>query len=243
MIVPCARLWPDKADRTLGQNHWSLLAGKLGASFDPVLPRPFLIGLRGAELGADETHPMRHRPAYDDTAVLLIRGFLPYIYPYSSHAYQLDSKLSPDVDGDGRGDVGSVRPGRYVLRRALLKPHPIFTVETTSGSSRIPVHRDTGKHDGVISPEEAKASEERRKGNQVDQGGDYATAVLWHTGYDAPANAAHRSSIACATSSLKWLEIMAEHPVIDYALINAWDALALLPDDSGESEPPPAGVA
>jgi len=224
MKVECSKLWP--AAGVAPVNHWGDLAGKLGAS--PSLKRPFLIGLRGVALNANETHQPVHVPAYDDTFVLLVPGEEPILFEGATHAYQKVSKLSPDNDGDGQGDVGSIRCGTFVLTCAVLKPHPIFIITLPSGSQKLPAHRDFD-HDGVISEAEAKKSEETTKGPQAGPEGLHATAVLFHTGWDAPPGAEHSSSIACQTTNVKWLELMARKGrVIDYRLINAWDALNLI---------------
>jgi len=224
MIIACSGLWPAVGQSPVA--HWGDLAGKLWAPFD--FDRPFLIGLRGVAQFAAETHQPVHKPAYDDTFVLLVRGEEPFVFPGATHAYQKFSKAAPDNDGDGHGDVGSIRCGQYVLTCAVRKPQPIFTLALPSGSQNIPAHRDFD-HDGVISEEEAKRSVETKRGPQAAADGLFATAVLFHTGFDAPPGAAHSSSIACQTTNIKWLELLASKgKVIDYRLVNAWDAVALL---------------
>jgi hypothetical protein len=230
MQVPCANLWPSD-DPNENFVHWSLIAQQLGAP--KVLSRPFLLGLRGAAVGDAVTHQPVHKPAYDDTFVLLIGEEAPVVFLGATHAYQLDSKLSPDVSGDQRGDVGSIRTGSYLLTDKGAQPHPIFTLTCLDGSDKIPAHRDTD-HDGVISEAEAAKSEAARTGPQTSEIGHYAMSVLMHTGIDAPANAVHKFSIACQTTSLKWLELMrtkaaATGGVIDYVLVNAWEAVKLVP--------------
>src|SRR5690348_16434164 len=101
MGIACGVLWPaERANEAL--LHWGFIAGRLGA--DPSLARPFLIGIRGAGPLDAETHQPVHRPRYDYTYVLLTSNALPLVFPGATHAYQLDSRESPDVDGDGRGD-------------------------------------------------------------------------------------------------------------------------------------------
>jgi hypothetical protein len=220
----CEKLWP--APGILPDLHWGYLAGKLGA--DPKLLRPFLIGLRGLELGQNESHETVAKPAYDDAAILLAHETEPFVFKFATHAYQLDSKLSPDVDGDGRGDVATIRPGAYVLTLATENPYPIFVLTTPSGSGNIPAFRDTN-HDGHYSAEElARPS--------------IATAVLLHSGWDAPADSAHRSSIACQTCSVTNLRFIAKvtrkyGKALDYRLINATDAIALMADFDPSTSP------
>lgn len=227
MRISASRLkCPDGIDPRL---HWGFIAGKLDRLVSGIT-RPRIICFRGWKLDDDETHDVVSEPTYRDTGLLLYPDALtnaaPFVFPMSSYAYQRDSKLSPDADGDGRGDVATIKPGHYVLRLALTRPHPIWTLETVGGSTRIPCGRDTN-HDGKIQP------------GEWDKG-PAATAVLLHTGWDAPADAAHRSSIACQCASLSTLRVIERAgPVLDYQLINAWDAIALL--EAGESEPPPPG--
>lgn len=253
MIVNASKLWPSPAEDPV--NHWGELVGRVaGMGFNP-LERAVLFCLRGLKLGDNETHEVIARPAYDDTFALLQAGKAPYVFSGASHPYQRDSKLSPDVTGDGRGDVGCIRARRYMggnqwtggvytLRLALETPHPIFTLTTSSGSERVPVIRDTD-HDGRYSEAEDRASAERRGKPQTNDDGDYATAVLFHTGFDAPANAAHRSSIACQTCSLPHLEHLASVArTMTYYVVNGWE-LANVLDGSGDSDapPPPENVA
>lgn len=220
-MTSCSKLWPESTPGN-STDHWGWLAGKLGAV--APLTRPFLIGIRGAAPLAPETHETIARPAYDDSFVLLeADGKLPpYLFAGATHAYQLDSGLSPDVDGDKRGDVGTILPGRYLLTLAADKPYPIFVLTTPDGSGNIPAVRDTN-HDGRYSPEEyARQS--------------VATAVLLHSGWDAPADSAHRSSIACQTCNVSNLRLLAVETkragrkTMDYVLITADDALAILAD-------------
>jgi len=206
----------------MSTQHWGFIAGKLGAKVAPALPRPFLIGIRGVSCApslATETHEVVARPAYDDTFVLLVPSALPpYVFAGATHPYQRDSKLSPDVDGDGRGDVDCIMPGFFELTLALEKPYPVFTLTLPGGSSLIPAFRDTN-HDGRYSAAELSKM-------------SFATAVLFHTGFDAPANSEHRSSIACQTCNVIDLGLMATHArahgrQIDYVVVNAEDAIKL----------------
>lgn len=227
-IVPCSKLWPPD-EPTLASVHWDMFAGALHGS---PLTRPLLMGFRGAAPGDSVTHQPVHKPAYDDAFVYCAPNSMPMVFRGATHAYQLDSKLSPDVSGDGRGDVGSIRPGTYLLKDSGSQPHPIFLLTMPGGSGRIPCFRDTD-HDGVISDAERERSEMLRQGSQVDSTGCYATAVLLHTGFDAPPGAEHRSSISCQTCSLKYLSILRDTArtfdgLIDYVLVNAWDAVAMV---------------
>lgn len=240
-------LWPA-AEPGLAGLWWGWFAGRLGA--DPKLPRPFLIGIRGVRKNADATHEVVAVPDYDDTFVMLSPSApVPYVFAGSTHPYQRDSKLSPDIDGDGRGDVGSIRaleffdgpglhpeiyrplggrfvrrgecPGIFLLTLALETPYPVFVLTMPSGSGNIPCARDTD-HDGKLGPAEISRA-------------SYATAVLMHTGFDAPADSQHRSSIACQTANVADLRYLASHAraydkKIDYVLIDAAEMIRLAVD-------------
>jgi hypothetical protein len=198
----------------VGANWFGHLAGALGWPYTDDL----LIGIRGVSLFADDTHETVARPEYDDTFVFLKPGSAmpPWLFKGSTHAYQTDSKLSPDIDGDGRGDVGTIRPGRYVLTLAITQPFPIYTLTMPDGSGRIPCFRDTN-HDGRYSAEEIARQ-------------SFATAVLLHTGYDAPAESAHHSSIACQTCNASDLRTLAGlgGKTIDYILCGADEAIEIM---------------
>jgi hypothetical protein len=209
---------------------FSYLAGKLGA--DPSLPRPFLIGIRGIEVNKDTTHPLVHKPAYDDTAVLLVKGEEPIIFPFATHAYQANSKLAPDTNLDGVQDVGSLRPGRFVMSDPGIMPYPIFILTLPNGSGNLPAYRDFN-HDTKLSDDEIQKSINTKTGPQTNDDGCYANSVLWHCGFDAPQDSDHRSSISCQTSNVKWLQlarqklIQSKTKYLDYVLVNIEDVLKI----------------
>lgn len=169
------------------RDWWGHLAGQLGVGPGYPLARPFLLVLRGVVVGAAETHETVARAAYDDTFVGLSHDGVvpPYVFRGASHAYQRDSRAAPDVNGDGRGDVGTVVPGRYVLTLADEHPYPVFRVAAADGSPILSV-RDVD-HDGRYSPAEIASPTP-------------ATDILVHWGYNAPADSPHSSSIGCLTT-------------------------------------------
>jgi hypothetical protein len=203
--------------------HWGFIAGELGATVGARLPRPLLIGIRGVGVRDGltdlETHELVARPAYDDAFICLTpEAVPPYVFPGATHPYQTDSRLSPDIDHDGRGDVGCIRPGHFELTLALEKPYPIFTLTLPGGSGNIPCFRDTS-HDGKYSAAELSQM-------------SFATAVLLHTGFDAPPDSEHRSSIACQTCNVADLRYLASHArpygrKLDYILADAADVIAI----------------
>lgn len=216
-------LWPAPGREI---EHWGMLLGMiLGADPGYPMKRPFLLGIRGAAPFASETHPMRHVPAYDDAFVLFHADgkTAPLVFPGATHAYQKNSKESPDVNHDGVGDVGSILPGRYLMKPAAGK-YPVFVITTPDGSPQIPCVRDID-HDGI--PE-------------ADMG-YFATGILFHCGYDAPADSDHKSSIGCQTANIRRLEMLASaakgYDGIDYELRTAESLIVLL--NSANIEPFP----
>lgn len=242
MGIDCTALWPanDGGDAFL---HWGYIAGKLGAGAD--LARPFLIGIRGAAPLAAETHEIVHQPNYDDTFVLLAKGAAPLMFRGATHAYQRFAKSgAPDVNRDGLPDVATIRCDRYLLTERKGERYPLFVLTLPNGDDKIPCVRDTN-HDEKLSPEEIAAAE--APGNdarrQIGPKGQYATAVLFHTGIDAPKDAKHRFSIACQTASLVWLDRLAlaarsSGGKIDYVLKDAADLVPLAEQRLRDSTPP-----
>jgi len=236
-MTSCAKLWPPD-DPVLASVHWNLIAGALLKLHDLVpsgfvLERPLLIAIRGAAPGDPQTHEMHARPAYDDAFCLVQKTTMPMLFHGATHSYQFDSGLSPDEDGDRRGDVGSIRPGRYVLKDKGARPYPIFEVTLPDGSGMISCWRDLGRHDGVIDASERARAETATKGHQVNAAGFYSTAVLMHTGWDAPPDSPHRSSISCLTANFRHLEVMQDaasrsERKIDCILIDAAELVAIV---------------
>jgi hypothetical protein len=216
--VNTAALWPKSTYRALYQ--WPALAGKLGCTWP--LTRPFLLGIRGVGLGDDNSHETRSRAVYDDSFCLLPAGKPHALFRGSSHAYQLFSKQSPDVNRDGIGDVATINPGRYLLTWKMDDGAgcPVFELTMPVGAKDIPCARDLN-HDG-----------------SAELGPYTANAVLFHSGYDAPPGAAHSSSIACQTTSVANLKLMkqAGH-VIDYVLTTAEEAVRLVAELPPWEEP------
>ncbi len=201
-----SKLWP-KSQKT-SSNHWFELCARAGIIKEALI-RPLLLAIRGVAPGDLQTHPMAHKPVYDDCGVLLVMGKDPVVFPIATHAYQLNSKLSPDADGDGVGDVGSIRPGSYVLHDLKNGKEIIFHIKNKDGTSKLPAWRDFD-HNGKLTPEEMRKSEELRKGQQVSEVGAWADSVLLHGGLDSPADAVHKYSIACFTANTKWRQLISD---------------------------------
>src|SRR5690348_1018975 len=153
-MIDCRKLWPP-ADPSLAAVHWDELLGALYRKYDDVpagyiQTRPALVCIRGVAPNETEDHPLRCIPAYDDTMVLLVPTSMPCVFRGATHSYQSDSKLAMDINGDGRPDVGTIRPGRFVLNDTGSTPYPVFGVTMPDGSGRIACWRDID-HDQLIS--------------------------------------------------------------------------------------------
>ncbi len=102
----------------------------------------------------------------------------------STYPGQRASSASPDVTGDGRGDVGMIAEGRFRAHpNGRYRGEHSWHVRTEGGSGRIPGVRDTNQ-DGVHSPDEWAASRRRN---------DRLTEILFHVG----AGGDRVSSIGC----------------------------------------------
>ena len=214
-------LWPPSDEGGIWA-HWIVTAERLGAKFP--LERPLLLGIRGVRMFERYSHEPLARAAYDDTFVLIqhqphsgVRITPPVMFPGSTHAYQTRSKASPDVNGDGVGDVGTIKPGDFVMRLEYDGRYPFFVVTLPNGDGNLPCYRDLN-HDG-----------------KWEDGPYKASGILFHLGYDAPADSHHSSSIGCQTARLPWLDLMATcakdaDRSIYYMLRDVEDVLLAVPD-------------
>ncbi len=141
--------------------------------------QPTVLGLRQGPGGAQRN--------YSDTFVVLTPDGRVHRFEGATYPGQNSSTASPDVTGDGRGDVGMIRPGNYtVVPNGQHAGAASYHVRTLGGSGSIPGWRDTNQN-GVFTDAERRASEAR---------GDALTGVLFHQG-----NADRPSSIGCQTMS------------------------------------------
>lgn len=212
-------------------NHYAAILGRLwGGLLPPPLEKPCLLAIRGVALFADEDHEVVAKPAYDDTGCLFVPGSAPFLFPMSTHPFQTHSRAAQDGDGDGVPDVATIRPGLYRLTLAISKPFPVWTFATMAGSVNIPCVRDLN-HSGKI--------ERHEEEKQLT-----ATAILLHVGYDAPKESEHRSSIGCATASLRSLEVIARAGrQIQYRLVTAAEAIEAARFVTAETDRPPENVS
>lgn len=147
---------------------------------------PTVLGLRGVRIDGAQ-HGSASTRTYDEVFVVLTPDGRAIELAGATHPGQSSSRASPDVNRDGAGDVGTIRPGTYLARPN--GPHAnnsSWHVVNLNGAEGIAGWRDTN-HDGVYSDGERAASEAR---------GDTLTGVLFHQG-----NASAPSSIGCQTLS------------------------------------------
>lgn len=160
------------------RERWELYASMVRRAGGEVCPggEPTVLGLRSARESSRR---------YDDRYVVLTPDGRVRELTGATHPGQSRSSLSPDVTGDGVGDVGMIRPGNYQV--VPNGPHggaASFHVRTLGGSGSLPGWRDTN-HDGSYGDAEVLSSEAR---------GDRLTGVLFHQG-----SAASPVSIGCLT--------------------------------------------
>ncbi|HEY0463188.1 MAG TPA: hypothetical protein VGC79_03220 [Polyangiaceae bacterium] len=222
IALPARALWPaDAANEAAKAAHYRALCAKLG--FETTLARPLLLALRGVELRGNQTHPVLSVPRYDDAFVLLTRvdstiGTREFVG--ATHPYQRSTNAAgtPDVNSDGLRDVGTIKPGSYLLRRQEHKPpgHPSLQLVKLDGKDGIPTFRDTN-HDGTISGPEFEPPL-------------LATEVLLHPGFSTNQNgkSVPYSSIGCQTAKVEDVQAVAEHALVDYLLVDARVALTKL---------------
>ncbi|WP_437728200.1 hypothetical protein [Sorangium sp. So ce861] len=219
-------LWPaEDAPPEARLAHYTMLCKLVG--HDPTGSKTTLLGLRGVRLFGLRTHIVRSRNEYDDAFVLLNFQGDEKVYEFrgATHPYQKTSTASPDADGDGRPDVGMLRPGHYHVqaRSDPYKGHPALVVLRTSGVNRgrLPAYRDTN-HDGLFDEAEMRASETATSGGQVSEGiGAWMDQVLFHPGLGF-------SSIGCQTARPEDIRKLHALGKFEYLLVNAVDVLALM---------------
>lgn len=177
-------LAPANATPEERYRHYAEIVRRNGGEVNPG-GQPTVLGLRG--LSRDGVHDTGSTRAYDDTFVVLQPNGTAYEFRGATHAGQLRSKLSPDVNGDRVGDVGMINPGNYVANpNGDHNGAASYYVTRPGGNGNIPGVRDTNG-DGRFSDAERDASAARR-----DTLGD----ILFHRGFDD-----RPKSIGCQTLS------------------------------------------
>lgn len=147
-----------------------------------------VLGLRGLDLGGT-VRETRVRTDFVDTFVVLKRSASGQAsvqeFRGSSYPGQASVRgMAPDVNRDGRRDVGMIAEGNFsAVPNGLFRGKPSFHVRTVGGSGWLPGVRDTNQ-DGRHSGAEWAASKQR---------GDRLGEILFHrTG-----NGGGVSSIGC----------------------------------------------
>lgn len=181
--TPPATTPPPIAPATTGteREQFDMYASMIRRAGGEVCPngQPTVLGLRQGVGGSTRR--------YEDTFVVLTPDGHVKRFGGATHPGQNSSTASPDVTGDGRGDVGMIRPGNYrVVPNGEHAGAASFHVRTLGGSGNLPGWRDTN-HDGTFADRERAGSESR---------GDTLSGVLFHQG-----NSNTPSSIGCQTMS------------------------------------------
>lgn len=179
-----ATLAPEGLSERERFEHYANIVRANGGEVNPG-GRPTMLGIRGQSRDGGDPHDTGSTRRYDDTFVVLTADGRVQEFRGATHPGQNSSTQSPDVTGDGRGDVGMIRPGNYeVVPNGPHGGNASYHVRTTGGSGRLSGWRDTNQ-DGRFSADERSASERR---------GDTLTGVLFHPGGDSAPR-----SIGCQT--------------------------------------------
>lgn len=200
-------MWP--ASGVDARAHWLALAKARGAS-EPT-SRSLLIGLRGLAVEATKTHALASRAKYDDTFVWLGVDGSVRVFAGATHPYQaaIQGNLGADVDGDGRKDVATIKPGYYhfVPAKHLHHGTKALGLRTQDEKEQIPCWRDVD-HDRTIGARDLD---------------DVAGGILLHPGYDTAhgSDASKRfSSVGCQTATGSDVAWLCNHAPFDYLLID-----------------------
>ena len=172
-------LAPAKAGPNKQYEHYEKMLAARGYTLDPKTPT--VVALRGISTTAGK-HDTTAAPSYDDAIVVLnkdekgkisVTTLAGTTHPGQSTAGVGGTVGVPDVNGDGKADVGMIEPGEY-----RLVPHgdhagaKAWDVRTVDGSGQIPGVRDTNQ-DGKYSQSEKDESQSRK---------DVLTGVMIHQG-------------------------------------------------------------
>ncbi|MCB9655440.1 MAG: peptidoglycan-binding protein [Deltaproteobacteria bacterium] len=159
-------------------SDWNTYAAIVRRAGGEVCPGgiPTVLGLR---------QNRRTTRRYDDQFIVLLPSGRVHRFAGATHPSQTRSDQAPDVNGDGVGDVGIIRPGNYQARpNGTHARAASYRVSTIGRSGLIPGWRDTN-HDGTYDSSEVARSERR---------GDNMTGILFHQG-----NSSAPASIGCLT--------------------------------------------
>lgn len=222
---PTQLLWPLPNHEE--REHWSALCKLMG--YPLTEGRHTLIGLRGVSVHAPFTHPSASRAAYDDTFIWLDANGEVRCFAGATHSYQARSEnMGDDIDGDGRSDIATIRPGRYIG----TKPHHFhgkvaLECYNLDGTNHIPTFRDVDGDRGIDASDK-RASEHATHGAQVDEHGAYARGVKFHPGFDTKHDEGPFSSVGCQTAPLAEIVRLHAAKEFDYVLLDAIEVLGKL---------------
>lgn len=226
-LVACAPAEDDAADDTASAAaltpayaKWSAFADAHGVR--ATAGRARVVGIRGRDTTGRAHATTVERGVFDDSLVVLTADGRAVPLAVSTHPWERGSTSSPDVDGDGKGDVGMLAPGRYLaIARSAdrnIAGLPTWHVLNPSGVDGLAGARNTD-HDGVYSEREVAASKSR---------GDRLTAILFHKG-GAGAPAAIGCQVLDADGVAQLAKLVGGRDRFDYLLVDA-SVEADLPD-------------
>jgi hypothetical protein len=170
---------PANATQAQKYEHYQRMLEARGYTVDEKTPT--VVALRGVNSTGGK-QVTTAASAYDDTIVVLkkdaqgkpvVTELAGTTHPGQSNAAVGGTVGVPDVNGDGKADVGMIDPGEY-----RLVPHgdhagaKAWDVRTVDGSGQIPGVRDTNQ-DGKYTDAERDASQGRK---------DVLTGVMIHQG-------------------------------------------------------------
>jgi hypothetical protein len=145
--------------------------------------RARVVGVRGRDTDGNVHSTTISRGIFDDMLVVLTTDGRAVKLAVSTHPWERVSSSSPDVDRDGKGDVGMLLPGTYqaIARgsESNIAGLPTWHVVNVSGADGLPGVRNT-EHGESYTQDEFDASASRK---------DRLTSILFHKGGDGAPNA------------------------------------------------------
>lgn len=135
-------------------DHYAGIVEAAGGKIEPG--KPTVLALRGMDPDGS-VHGTRTRLTHEDTIIVLKQGAdgQKQVSTFTGSTYpgQRRSSQSPDITGDGTGDVGMLMEGNYSGTHHAHKGRDSIHIHTEGGSGTVPGVRDVN-HDGKISQHE-----------------------------------------------------------------------------------------
>lgn len=142
-----------------------------GTWVDTLAAKGITVSATTATLVGVRSPNTRVAQKFDDRIIVLTTSKTATSFAASTHPWFKRNAAAPDVDGDGIGDVGMLKPGSYHAKIAgSTYGAPKFAVSLPNGSGALPGWRNTNGDDRYEDSEIA-ASEAR---------GDRLTDILVH---------------------------------------------------------------